>query len=91
MGLATGEKEGRFMKPKIKYSDEPMGNLKVVQDFLPPPEQLILNEDHRKITISLKRSSIDFFKRQAKKHKTSYQKMIREVLDRYASRYEKTA
>ena len=79
------------MKPKIKYSEEPMGNLRVVQDFLPPPEQLILNEDHRKITISLKRSSIDFFKRQAKKHKTSYQKMIREVLDRYASRYEKTA
>jgi hypothetical protein len=50
-----------------------------------------LREDHLKVTISLKKSSIDFFKRQAKKHKTSYQKMIREVVDGYASHYKKTA
>ena len=79
------------MKPKIKYSEEPMGDLRVVRDFLPPPDQLVLKEDNLKITISLKRSSIDFFKKQAKKHKTSYQKMIREVVDWYASHHEKTA
>jgi hypothetical protein len=79
------------MKPKIKYSDEPMGSLKVLRDFLPPPDQLVLKEDNLKVTISLKKSSINFFKKQAKKHNTSYQKMIREVIDWYASHYEKMA
>jgi predicted DNA binding CopG/RHH family protein len=79
------------MKSKTKYTNEPIGELTVVRDFLPPPEQLVLKEDHLKVTISLKKSSIDFFKKQAKKHKTSYQKMIREVVDGYASHYDKTA
>ncbi len=79
------------MKTKIKYSEEPMGKLKVIKDFLPPPDQLVLKEENLKVTISLKKSSIDFFKTQAKKHKTSYQKMIREVVDWYASHYKKTA
>lgn len=79
------------MKRKIKYSEEPMGDLRVVKDFLPPPDQLVLKEDNLKVTISLKRSSVEFFKKQAKKQKTSYQKMIREVVDWYASHYKKTA
>ena len=74
------------MKTKTKrYTEESIGNLRVVEDFLPPPEQLVLKEDNVKVTISLKKSSIAFFKEQAKKHKTSYQKMIREVVDWYAS------
>jgi hypothetical protein len=87
----TGGKERRFMKSKTRYTEEPMGELKVVKDFLPPPDQLVLKEDNVKVTISLKRSSIDFFKKEAKKHKTSYQRMIREVVDWYASHYQKTA
>jgi predicted DNA binding CopG/RHH family protein len=79
------------MKTKIEYRDEPMGELKVIKDFLPPPDQLVLKDDNVKVTISLKRSSIDFFKEHAKKHKTSYQKMIREVVDWYASHYRKSA
>jgi hypothetical protein len=86
-----GGKEGRFMKTKIKYTEEPMGDLKVVRDFLPPPDQLALKEDNVKVTISLKKSSVSFFKKEAKKHNTSYQKMIRQVIDWYASHYEKTA
>ncbi len=79
------------MKGKIKYTDERMGELKVIKDFLPPPEQLVLKEDNVKVTISLSKSSIDFFKKQAAKHHTSYQKMIRQVVDYYASRYQKGA
>ncbi len=79
------------MKTKTKYTDEPMGDPRVVKDFLPPPDQLVLKEDNVKVTISLKKSSIMFFKEQAKKHKTSYQKMIREVVDWYASHYRKSA
>lgn len=79
------------MKSKTRYTEEPMGELKVVKDFLPSPDQLVLKEDNVKVTISLKKSSIDFFKKQAKKHETSYQKMIREVVDWYVSHYQKTA
>jgi len=75
------------MKRKIKYTDEPLCNLKVVKDFLPSPENLVLKEENVKITISLSKSSVDFFKREAKKQRTQYQKMIRRVLDLYASRY----
>ena len=79
------------MKTKTSYTEGPVGELKAVRDFLPSPDRLALKEENVKITISLKRSSIAFFKAQAKKHKTSYQKMIRELVDRYASHYKKSA
>jgi predicted DNA binding CopG/RHH family protein len=79
------------MKNKTRYTDEPMGELRIVKDFLPSPDQLVLKEDNIKVTISLKKSSIDFFKQQAKKNRTSYQKMIREIVDLYASHYQKSA
>ncbi len=79
------------MKTKTKYTEEPMGNLRVVKDFLPPPDKLVLKEDNVKVTISLKKSSITFFKKEAKTQNTSYQKMIREVVDWYASHYQKSA
>jgi len=79
------------MKKRIRYTDEPMGDLSVVKDFLPPPDQLVLKEENVKITISLKKSSVEFFKKQAQMHRTSYQKMIRRVVDWYASQYQKNA
>jgi predicted DNA binding CopG/RHH family protein len=91
MVQVIGGKEGKFMKSKIKYTEEPMGDLRVIKDFLPPPDQLVLKEDNVKVTISLKKSSIQFFKQQAKKHRIPYQKMIREVVDWYASHYHKSA
>ena len=59
-----------------------------MEDFLPAPSELALPEDTVKVTISLKRSSVEFFKRAAEKHHAKYQRMIREVLDRYASRHD---
>ncbi|MBI4685145.1 MAG: CopG family transcriptional regulator [Nitrospirae bacterium] len=79
------------MKSKIKYTDEPMGKLKVIKDFLPPPEQLVLKEENVKVTIALNKSSIEFFKREAQRYHTSYQKMIRRLIDLYASQHKKSA
>lgn len=79
------------MKTKIKYTEEPMGDLRVVKDFLPRPEHLVLKEENVKITISLNKSSIEFFKKKAKEQHTSYQKMIRRLIDWYASQYQKSA
>ncbi|MCH8263012.1 MAG: CopG family transcriptional regulator [Proteobacteria bacterium] len=77
------------MKKKIKYTDEPMGEIKIIEDFLPRPEELVFKEDNSKITIALSRRSIKFFKQQAKKHNTQYQKMIRNLLDEYVAQHSK--
>ena len=79
------------MKTKTKYTDEPMGKLRAIDDFLPPPDKLVLKEESVKVTISLSKESIAFFKKEAKKHHTQYQKMIRKVLDLYAAQYQKGA
>jgi hypothetical protein len=65
------------MKGKITYTDEPFGKVKVISDFLPSPEELALKEETVKVTIALSKSSVEFFKNEAKKHHTQYQKMIR--------------
>ena len=77
------------MKSKTTYTDEPMGKVRVVTDFLPSPEQLAFREENVKVTISLSRTSLDFFKQQAGLHKTAYQKMIRSLLNAYAVHHMK--
>lgn len=89
LARGIGEKGEEYMKSKIEYTEgPPMGNLKVVEDFLPPPERLVLKEENVKVTISLKKTSVDFFKKEAKKHHISYQKMIRQLIDWYSTRFQ---
>lgn len=78
------------MSRKINYTDEPLGNLNVVSDFLPSPEQLAFREETVKVTISLSKKSIDFFKSEAGKHHTQYQRMIRQLIDAYVDSQERT-
>ena len=75
------------MKKSISYTDESLGDLRVVDDFLPPPSQLAFKEENIKVTIGLSKSSIDFFKQEARKHRTHYQTMIRRLLDLYVARH----
>jgi len=69
---------------RIKYTDEPL-DLDVISDFLPPPDKLVIKEPTVKVTISLTKNSVDFFKRQAKRRHVSYQAMIKKALDLYAT------
>jgi len=71
------------MSAKIKYTDEPLGDLKVIPDFLPSPEELAFREEGVKVTIALSKRSIEFFKSEAAKHHTQYQRMIRRLIDAY--------
>jgi predicted DNA binding CopG/RHH family protein len=83
-----GAKEGKSMKKhKVKYTDEPIGKIRIIDDFLPKPKDLVMKEETTKITISLTKSSVDFFKHEAEKHHTSYQTMIRALIDKYTSHY----
>jgi predicted DNA binding CopG/RHH family protein len=74
------------MSARIRYTDEPIGDIEVIEDFLPSPEELAFRDETVKVTISLSRSSVDFFKGEAEKHNTPYQKMIRRLLDSYVER-----
>ena len=62
--------------------------LEVIEDFLPPPRNLVRREDTLKVTIGLSKPTVDFFKREARRNGTRYQRMIRRVLDLYAARYK---
>lgn len=75
-------------KRKVKYTNEPIGKVKIVPDFLPNPKELALKEETVKITISLTKESVEFFKDQAEAFNTNYQKMIRELLDQYSDHYK---
>lgn len=76
---------------KVNYTDEPIGKIKIIPDFLPKPHQLVLKTETKKITLSLTKESIEFFKDEAGKYHTNYQSMIRELLAQYAAHYrEKT-
>lgn len=69
-----------------KYTAGEIGRVRVVEDFLPPPSHLVPREDNVKVTLSLSRRSLDFFKREAKKRRVPYQRMIRALVDTYAER-----
>ncbi len=57
--LATGAKERRFMAKKIIYTDETLGDVAVIADFLPAPADLALRDDVINITLALSKSSVD--------------------------------
>ena len=71
------------MSAKISYTDEPLGDLRVIPDFLPSPDGLVFREEGVKVTIALSKKSVEFFKSHAAKHHTQYQRMIRRLLDAY--------
>jgi predicted DNA binding CopG/RHH family protein len=80
----------KHMKKKIKYTDEPI-EFKVIPNFLPPPDQLVRKDESLRVTISLSKGSVDFFKKHARENKSHYQTMIRKVLDYYVQSHTRNA
>ena len=78
------------MREKTKYTDEPIGDVEIIRDFLPSPEELAFRDEGVKITLSLSRKSVDFFKSEAAKHQTQYQRMIRKLLDAYVEAQQRS-
>ena len=74
------------MKKRIHYTEGEIGDVRIIPNFLPPPEQLVLKEDNVKVTLSLSQRSVEFFKREAGKRRVPYQRMIRALVDAYADR-----
>ena len=87
MGPGTGEKGGATMSKQAIDSDFPVGKLVKVKDVLPAPGRLVIPEKTVKVTLLLSKSSVQFFKRQAARHRTKYQRMLRALVDRYAEQF----
>ncbi len=77
------------MDKVIQYSDETIGEIKVVTDFLPSPSELKIKSQNTKVTISLSTESVVYFKEMAEKHHMQYQKIIRQLLDEYVAHQKK--
>lgn len=88
MAQDSGARGDKYMKRKTRYGNGPIGEVKIVRDFLPPPEELAFKEEQVKVTIGLSKSSVDFFKAQARKRRTHYQKMIRRLIDLYVAQQQ---
>jgi hypothetical protein len=79
------------MKNKYKTGDifeGTFGKAQLIEDFLPPPEELVLKQEPNrvKVTLTLEKNSVDFFKREARKLGGSYQRMMRNLISEYADR-----
>lgn len=83
-----GAKERKYMTKKIRYTSEPLGEVEVVADFLPPPEQLVIRKERVKVTMDLSKNSVNYFKAQAKQYKLPYQVMIRNLVDHYVGKQQ---
>ena len=72
---------------QVRYTDD-MGEMDSVgprvADTLPPPDQLVIPDDGVKVTLTLSRQSVEFFKQAARKNRVPYQRMIRSLVDEYA-------
>jgi predicted DNA binding CopG/RHH family protein len=90
--LDTGAKVKNCMKhldlnKHVVYTDEPVKFGRILTDnFLPTPAELAREEKSVKVTISLNKESVDFFKKEAAKSGGQYQRMIRRLLIAYAQR-----
>jgi hypothetical protein len=84
----TALNEVSMKKPTVKTSKGEIGRVRIVEDFLPPPDRLVLRKENVKVTLSLSQRSVAFFKRVAQKRRVPWQRMIRALVDAYAEREE---
>jgi hypothetical protein len=76
------------MKEKTRYTNEPMKTGRVLHDFLPPPGELVFNEDAVEVTITLSAKSVHFFKAEGAGRGLQYQRLISRLLDAYVEALE---
>jgi hypothetical protein len=75
-------------KRTVKYSDdkgEIVGDLHRIRDELPSIDELVGKSGRQtKVTLALDNDALSFFKREARRRNTSYQRMIRNLVRAYS-------
>jgi len=64
---------------------ESLDDARIIDDFLPKPEDLVSKEEKERITIAIDKKSLEAFRAYAKKHDAKYQTMIDRVIKSYAN------
>ncbi len=77
----------------VEYTDNPdlpelEDLVEVSRDFLPRPEEMVFRPKGVKVTITLREESLNYFKAQAARLQTPYQRMIRNLIDEYVQRQQ---
>lgn len=78
-----GRKNPYATGAKDKDANELRGKLQAIPNFLPSPAEVAFCEEGVKVTLALSKKSVEFFKAEASRHHTQYQRMIRRLLDAY--------
>jgi predicted DNA binding CopG/RHH family protein len=86
ISTATDKERPSMRKPTVKYTKSEIGRVRIVKDFLPSSDRLVLRENNVKVTLSLSQRSVAFFKRAARQRHVPYQRMIRALVDAYAEK-----
>ena len=71
------------MNSTIPDPAEPIGNVTIVNDFLPAPDQLVPKKNTVRLTLDFTKESIEFLQREAQSQDASYEVMIRKLVDAY--------
>ena len=71
-----------------KLEEGTFGRMREVEDFLPRPEELVFKEEPEmvKVTLSLHKETVEYFKDEADRLHAPYQRMIRNLLSEYVRR-----
>ena len=85
--MPRGLKLGKILegaRPNRDWQNIPLDKVYQTAKRMPYPVGLVPNEEKALTTVYLNKSTIRFFKKEADKHHTKYQRLIRAVLDLYA-------
>jgi hypothetical protein len=84
--FARRQRHTEAMRKTRQYTAARIGRLRVVEDFLPSPDDLLARDDTVTVTLQLSRRTVDYFKRAAKTRRVPSQHLISELVDQYAER-----
>jgi hypothetical protein len=66
MTVADG-KESKLMTTEMTYADEPLGEIKIIRDFLPTPAELAAGEEGLNVPLDSGKSDFELLKSGASK------------------------
>lgn len=75
------------MKKRTKYTDEAM-EFEIIEDFLPPPDQLVRRTRKVKVTLEVGEPTVQMFRKKAGRSPAGYRRMMGELLDFYATKQQ---
>ena len=73
------------MKKRTKYADEAM-DFEIIEDFLPPPDELVRRARKVKVTLEVTQPTVDVFRKKAGGSTVQSRRMMGQLLDFYATK-----